>query len=169
MTKVLAVVILLLLAALGYQWGRAEHAQREAESYKTQAAAERTARAQDAAERRIEQGRAKRLQENLDAERLARLDVEASARRAVAADVGLRGELARLASRARAASADPAAAGEREAAAAAVPVLAGLLEQCSERRTELARYADEARIAGLTCQRAYEGLSEPSDGAPGVN
>lgn len=161
MTKVLAVVALLLLAGLGFQWGRAEHAQRQADTFKAQAAGERKARADDAAERRIEQVRAKRLQENLDAERLARLDIEASARRAVAADVGLRGELARLSARARAASADPAAAGEREAAAAAVPMLAGLLQQCSERRTELARYADEARVAGLTCQRAYDGLSEP--------
>lgn len=161
MTKALAVVILLLLAAVAYQWGRAEHAMREGETYKAQAASERKARADDAAERRIEQGHAKRLQEIVDAERLARLSVEASARRAVAADVSLRGELARLASRARAAGADPAAAGDRQAADAAVPVLAGLLEQCSERRTELARYADEARIAGLACQRAYEGLTVP--------
>lgn len=156
-----ACAVLAVLAALGYQWGRYEHASRLADIYKGQAAAEREARAQDAAERRIEQVRAKRLQENLDAERQARLDVEASARRAVAADVSLRGELARLASRARAAGADPAAASERAAAAASVPVLAGLLEQCSERRTELARYADEARIAGLTCQRSYDGLTEP--------
>lgn len=159
MTKALAIVIVLLLAVLGFQWGRAEHALRQADAFKGQAVAERTARALDATERRLELSRAKRLQEILDAEHLARLDVEASARRAVAADVGLRGELARLAARARAAGADPAATGEREAAIAAVPVLAGLFEQCSERRAELARHADAARIAGQTCERAYDALT----------
>lgn len=167
-TKALAAALLLALTLAGWQWGRAEHAGREADTFKTErdtarslVNAERAARAEDAVERRKELALAKRLQENLDAERLARLNVEASARRAVAADVGLRGELARLASRARAAGADSAAAGEREAALAAVPVLAGLLQQCSERRTELARFADESRLAGQTCERAYSALIEP--------
>lgn len=166
MTKALAIVIVLLLAALGWQWGRAEHAGRQADTYQTerdtalaQVDAERKARAEEAAERRIEQARAKRLQENLDAEHLARLDNEAAARRAAAADASLRSELARLANRARAASADPAAAAEREAALAAVPVLTEMLGQCSERRTELARFADDAHLAGLTCQRAYDSLT----------
>lgn len=168
MTKALAIVIVLLLAALGWQWVRAEHAGRQADTYKTerdtarsQVEAERKARAEEAAERRIELARAKRLQEILDAEHLARLDVEAAARRAAVADISLRSELARLANRARAASADPAAVAEREAALAAVPVLTEMLGQCSERRTELARFADDAHLAGLTCQRAYDSLKDP--------
>lgn len=168
MTKALAIAIVVLLAALGWQWGAAEKAGRRAETFKTerdnarsQVVAEQKARAQDAEERRIENVRAKRLQEILDAESIARADLQAAARRAAVADSSLRGELARLAGRARAAGADPAATAEREAALAAVPVLTGLLDQCSQRRTELARFADESRLAGQTCERAYDALIAP--------
>ncbi|RZJ08025.1 MAG: DUF2514 family protein [Rubrivivax sp.] len=166
MTRALLVAVALLLALLGWQWGRAEHAGRRADTFKTerdsargQVTAERTARAEDAAERRKEQVLAKRLQENRDAEIIARRQVEADSRRAAVADSSLRGELARLASRARAAGQDSAVAGEREAALSAVPVLTELLGRCSERRTELARYADDARVAGQVCQRAYDALT----------
>lgn len=165
MTRALLAAVALLLALLGWQWGRAEHAGRQADAFKnerdvvtSQLSAERAARAQDAAERRTELVWAKRLQENLDAERIARHQVETDARRAAVADSSLRGELARLASRARAAGQDSAVAGEREAALSAIPVLTELLGRCSERRTELARYADDARVAGQVCQRAYDAL-----------
>ena len=48
----------------------------------------------------------------------------------------------------------------RETALSAVPVLTELFGRCSERRAELARYADDARTAGQTCQRAYDALTE---------
>ena len=165
-TKALLAVVAALVLALGWQWGRAERAGRQADAFEnerdvalSQVSAERVARAQDAAERRKELVYAKRLQENLDAENLARLDVQAAARRAAVADNSLRGALARAASRARAASADTAATEEREAALAAVPVLTELLGRCSERRLELARFADDARVAGQTCERAYDALT----------
>lgn len=160
MDKALAIVILLLLAALGYQWGRAEHEAHRAGVAAGALLAEQAARRDEAAARVIESKRSHRLQEALDAEHLARLDVEASARRAAVADVSLRDELARLAARARAAASDPAAAAEREAAIAAAPVLAEMLGRCNAERAELARYADDSRLAGQTCERAYDALTE---------
>lgn len=53
---------------------------------------------------------------------------------------------------------DPAAAPGCPAAGPTAAMLADLLGRCSERRDELARYADDARLAGQTCERAYSAL-----------
>jgi len=50
---------------------------------------------------------------------------------------------------------DPAAADGSPAGAAAVDLLAYMLGRVSDRAAELASIADRARIAGLTCERAY--------------
>lgn len=159
MTKTLIVALLLAMLAAVWQWreATAEGARADAEKAARQGFEQRLQ--ETAAARTEETRRADRLQEALDAAHKERLAVEADARRAVSADVSLRGELSRLASRARAAAQDSAAAAEREAAIAAVPVLTEMLGQCSERRTELARYADEARAAGQLCERAYDSLN----------
>lgn len=56
---------------------------------------------------------------------------------------------------------DPGTAEERAATRQAVAMLADLLGRCSDRRAELARYADEARIAGELCVGAYDSLNPP--------
>lgn len=161
MTRALAVALLLVaLVALvaAWQWREATAAAagRDAANSALRAAQQSLNQSNEA--RAEETRRADRLQEALNVAHTERQAVEASARRAVAADVSLRGELARLAARARAAAQDPAAADEREAAVAAVPVLTELLGRCNERRTELAQYADDARVAGKLCERAYDAL-----------
>lgn len=53
---------------------------------------------------------------------------------------------------------DPAAADGSPTGAAAVDLLAYMLSRVSDRAEELASIADSARIAGLTCERAYGGV-----------
>jgi len=53
---------------------------------------------------------------------------------------------------------DPAAADGSPAGAAAVDLLAHMLGRVSVRAEELASIADRARIAGLMCERVYDGV-----------
>lgn len=159
MTRTLAVALLLAVLVAVWQWREATAADGRARIANGAARAAQQAQRDEAKARGVERARADKLQEALNEAHTKRLAAEADARRAAVADVGLRGELARLAARARAAAQDPAAAAEREAALAAVPVLTELLGRCSERRTELARYADDARLAGRLCERAYDALT----------
>lgn len=53
---------------------------------------------------------------------------------------------------------DPAAAGQRETASAAARMLVELQRRADERAGVLARFADEARAAGLNCERRYDAL-----------
>lgn len=53
---------------------------------------------------------------------------------------------------------DPAAADRSPTGANAVDLLAYMLGRVSDRASELARAADRSRIAGLMCEKAYEGL-----------
>lgn len=73
----------------------------------------------------------------------------------------LRSELARIrnAAGAAASAVDPTATLAGKTAAETVSVLADLLGRCSERRAELARYADDARHAGELCERSYDALT----------
>lgn len=160
MTRTLAVALLLAVLVAVWQWREATAADGRAAIANGAARASQQAQRDEAAARATERSRADRLQEALDAAHTLRLAAEADARRAAAADRGLRGELDRLASRSRAAASDSSAAAEREAALAAIPVLTDMLGQCSEQRGDLARYADDARVAGLTCQRAYDSLTQ---------
>lgn len=73
----------------------------------------------------------------------------------------LREQLAKIrdAASAAASAADPAATFAGKTAAETVSVLTDLLGRCSERRAELARYADDARQAGELCERSYDALT----------
>jgi len=55
---------------------------------------------------------------------------------------------------------DPAAADGSPTGADAVDLLAYMLGRVSDRATELARVADRARIAGLTCEQSYDRVRE---------
>lgn len=89
-----------------------------------------------------------------DAQNLA-----AAARRDAAAAADLAGRLRQHITRlAAATAADPAPAGPGDAAAGPGLVFADVLGRADARLRALAEYADQARIAGLTCQRAYEAV-----------
>lgn len=157
MTKVLAIAIVVLLAVLGWQWGRAETIAREAANYKTQRNQLRELLAQERDERAKETLRADKIQEALNAAHAELRAAEEDARRADAAAVSLRARIRALAA-ASSARAHPAAAASGQAADAASDLLANVCERLDDRAGELARYADQARIAGLACQRAYDAL-----------
>lgn len=78
--------------------------------------------------------------------------------RAAHAARSLREQLATERARAASAAADTGAPEGCRATAATAAVLTDLLVRCSDRRRELADYADRARIAGQLCQRSYEAL-----------
>lgn len=95
----------------------------------------------------------------------ARDDFQKLAAAAAADAAGARAERDRMRSRAdslarTAAGRDPALAAGSPAGAAAVDLLAYMLGRAIDRAEAVASVADRARIAGLTCERAYDGLSK---------
>lgn len=54
---------------------------------------------------------------------------------------------------------DPAATGGSPAAGDPIGVLADVLDSADKRAGVLASYADQARIAGLACERSYDALT----------
>lgn len=151
----LALAAALLLA--GWQYVRAERAVSTLEHERAQIAAQVAAKVAEA--RTEEQRRTHKIQEAQDAEVIVRRQAEADARRAFAAGVGLQQQLAVV--RAAYVSSHTDAADERASAGEAVAMLADLLGRCSERRRELARFADEAHSAGQLCERAFDSLTPP--------
>lgn len=152
------------LAFAGYQTHRADRAELALANKVTELANARTeaaqAQAKQIAEHRAKESTWRTNQaEAVHAEVLKTQAARAAAARESAAARSLSSELARVAARGRAAAADPGASADSQAAATASAVLADLLGRCSQRRSELAQYADSARIAGETCQRSYEALT----------
>ncbi|WP_287814548.1 DUF2514 family protein [Achromobacter sp.] len=99
---------------------------------------------------------------------IARDDAQKQAAAAAADAVDARDEHNRLRARAntlaRAAVArDPALADGSPSGAAAVDLLAYMLGRVSDRAEELAGVADRARIAGLTCERAFDAIRRTAD------
>jgi len=95
----------------------------------------------------------------------ARDDAQKSAADAAADAIGARAEHDRLRTRANslahaAVARDPSASDGSPAGADAVDLLAYMFGRVSDRAAELAGIADRARIAGLTCERAYENLTK---------
>lgn len=90
---------------------------------------------------------------------------EAQEKARIAADdaAGVRNELGRLRAHASALARsaiarDPSAADGGPSGAGAVDLLAYMFGRVSDRAAELAEVADHARIAGLTCERAYHAI-----------
>jgi Protein of unknown function (DUF2514) len=154
----------LLAAALawgGWHRWRAIDARAEFQRAEQQAAAERAADAASVASettRRLQaiQKEADRAQETAKA---ARADADA----ARTAEQRLRARIA--AAQASAGAGDPAASGGSSPASEAAGVLADVLGRCVERVRRLAEYADNARIAGETCEASYYTLT-PNEGRP---
>lgn len=101
--------------------------------------------------------RATALQEIVNEQTLKLDAARADAAAATAAGQRLR---AQLAAYRRTAGQDSTSAAIRSATSTSASVLADLLSRCSERREELAQYADIARGAGKTCERAYDALTQ---------
>ena len=94
------------------------------------------------------------INETLREKENARLDAD----RASAAGERLRKQIATLTAACRATS-DPGAIGSGEAADASGDLLNGVLERLDEAANRIARHADEARAAGLACERSYDVLN----------
>lgn len=145
--------VLALFAALGAfalgQWLEAGAVRLELAEYRGEVERDRR-QAAESAGRELRRLRDEQ-REILDDEIQRRKAAEADAVRAAAAGRGLQQQLAATRARFAATSAD--AAGEREAAGAAIMVLTELLGSCSERRRELAQFADESHAAGKLCER----------------
>lgn len=123
----------------GWDW-------RDARAQRERAAAVEDALKEEAALRgRMEESHARTIEE-LARLRVDRADLDASGR-------DLRVRLAGAVAAARAAS---AAGGET--AGDPIGVLADVLGRADERAGVLAGYADEARTAGLACERSYDAL-----------
>lgn len=159
---VLAALLAAALAVAGWQYLRAERA--ETTLAQERAHVERQVAAAVTQARSEEQRRTLKIMEAKDAEFIARQKDQADARRAVAAGVGLQHQLAAI--RSAYTSSHTEAAAERASAGQAIAVLTELLDRCSERRRELARFADDAYRAGKTCERSFDALT-PSAGEGG--
>jgi hypothetical protein len=156
----LIITLAALLAGAGW-WARGIVAQRDAaQAAAAQAQALRTladaATAASEQARQAEQAAAGRINEVAIH---AHAQTQAARRDAAAADAvagRLREHLARLAATASPLASDPSAAPGGPPAAGTGLVLAKLLGRADDRAGELASHADQARIAGLACERAYD-------------
>lgn len=167
-TYVRILVVLLLAATTWGVWGeiRASNLRAEVAEGRSALQAEKRDRAEKLAEG-VEKARKQDLatitaqQEALDYATTQARELQRDVDRLRAATGSLRNELAKIRDTASAAASasDPAATFAGKTAAEAVSVLADLLGQCSERRAELARYADDARSAGELCERSYDALT----------
>ena len=155
-TKAIAFVVVLLLAALGWQWGRAEHARAELATVRADVA--RQVRDAEAAARTIENRRIQRLQEAKDAELIARQSAQRDAAAARAAAERLRQQALRVAATSCTAR-DPSTTPGGPPAQDGPDLLADVLGSLAERADRLAEQADAARIAGQLCERAYDSLT----------
>lgn len=86
-------------------------------------------------------------------------NARADANRAAAAGERLRKQIASLAASC-ASPGDPSAIGSGATAAASGDLLNGMLERLDEAANRIARHADEARAAGLACERSYDALTK---------
>lgn len=120
--------------------------------------------------RLAEQAWAQKLNEVIADAQTQRQAAALAAARAAAADATagrLRGQLdAFTAAVRRRATEDPGPAGGGTTTGTALDLLAELFRRADARAGELARYADDARIAGLACERSYDVLSLAASSMP---
>lgn len=120
-------------------------------------AAQAAQRAEKAA--RDEESRRNAEQEKIRHDAQTQVADAQRAARGAASDVdGLRKQLARYVAAGRAASSNPAVAVGSSPTSGPLDLLADLFGRSVGRAKELAEYADDARIAGQACQRAYDSL-----------
>lgn len=149
------------LAAWGgwHRW-RAIDARQDFERARQAAAVEQAASAAAVAQETAR--RLKAVQEAADAAQLQAQADRAAADRARRARDSLLERIAAV--QAGGGAADPAVAGQCEAARRSVDLLADVLRRADARAGELAAAADAARTAGQACERAYESLNDTTKG-----
>jgi len=101
----------------------------------------------------------RKIQEAMNAEVEQRTAAEAARRKSDAAAVRLRDQLQATRAELADLQADPGTSESCKAAAATGAVCADLLGQCSDRRRELAAFAESSARAGDLCVRTYEAVS----------
>lgn len=159
-------LIALVLVGGGQQYrvvvaqGETDTAHAELADYRLQVA-ERDRRA--AAQARTEEQRRQAVAEKEGESARQQLEL-AQGRAAVAESAagGLRGEIARL-RRGHRATCDTIATQQRQAGAAAVVVLGGLLEEADRMAGDLASALERSRIAGLACEAVADGVRSKPD------
>ena len=157
-------IFLLMAFWVGHEWrdraADAEVAQLKA-SFEVERADAATAQTAAVERARADERRTQhRIQEVLDAEHIQRQALAAARARADARARGLHDQLAvTRAAFAALVAHDSAASQECRAAAAAGAVCTELLGRCSDRRRELAQFAEDSNLAGQTCVGAYRALT----------
>lgn len=167
--KVLASALLVAVALAGVQTLRLANERTAHGATRTQYAEQRTdweretREAVDAA-RTEEQRRTAAVQK--EANEADRLRLVAESNAAAAADAGqrMRGQLAALTARLRSATNNSTApvAGPGVEGSDALDLLAGMLSRHSQELVDVGSYADRLRVAGQTCERAYDALTPPA-------
>lgn len=159
--------LLILLAVAGALYGAYRHGvtvtdlawqAKWAEQVSTQAQAVATTTAEYRTEEQRRQMAANQVANDARQEQTAALTDAAGAD---AAGDRLRVEAGKLAASASCVPGDPGAAERGKNATRAAMVLSDLLSRADARAGELAKYADQSRIAGLACSRFLYELSKP--------
>ena len=162
----LALVIAAILAgAFGLGWAARGHkADADINALVAKHAKEQAERATQHAQhveqvRKEERDTQRLIQEAQDAETKKREAAEAARRRADVNARSLRDDLQATRAELAALKDDPFASPRCKAAAASGAMCADLLGRCSERRRELAEFAESSARAGELCVRSYEALT----------
>lgn len=157
------VVMGLLLAFIGVQQIRIDHAATELAQEQKDRAFETAQRAElaekaEVAAREEEQRRETAKQEVIDEAHQQTAVAQADAASATAASASLRSQLTKYAAAVRKATSDPVATAGSSATTDPIGLLADMLSRIDERQGRVASYADSAHIAGAACERYADGL-----------
>lgn len=148
-------IALAAIIAVGMQQYRINSISTDFAEYRSEVDKQRAAIAEAA---RIEERRRQHIAEKeIEYAKTQQHIAENDAAKSSAAADSLRKQLAGL--RDRLANRDAAIAGERKANSSAIGVLADLLSESVERNRVLAEALDRSRIAGMTCERMYNGMN----------
>ena len=141
------------------------HARTQRDHARQLSALERTAGEAVAAARTEEGRRFAALWETLNETKAALDRAQADAAGAVDAGVSLRRRIAALTAGCRASASDPAPAGSGPSADTPADLLADVQRRLDAAADGIAQHADAARIAGRTCERAYDALTSRGQSA----
>ena len=151
--------VLLAVQTLRLSQEKESHATTRAEFAQAQARAQAEARALEAAYRAEELRRRKAQEEIVNEHETKLAQAQAAARAADSAAARLRERLAQVAAAARTSSPDRPAAATGAPAPAPADLYADVQRRLDEAVRTIARFADDAALAGATCERSYDALT----------